>query len=108
MKYRLWLDDVRPKPQDEIGVKWLAYRTVEDMVMDLSAYINWYPSIHEIEYISLDNDLGKGYTEGYKVLDWLESLLITVPFGIHIHTSNPVARERMRAIIQRNGWKEVR
>ena len=108
MKYRLWLDDVRPKPQDEMGVKWLAYRTVEDMVMDLSAYLNWYPSIHEIEYISLDNDLGEGYTDGYKVLDWLESLLITVPFGIHIHTSNSVARERMRAIIEHNGWTEVR
>ena len=60
-----------------------------------------------IELISLDNDLGEGNMEGYKVLDWLESLLIYVPFGIHIHTSNPVAKERMRAIIRRNGWKEI-
>lgn len=108
MKYRLWLDDIRPKPNDEMGIKWLAYKTVEDIVTDLSSYLNWYPSIHEIEYISLDNDLGMECTEGYKVLDWLESLMITISFGIHIHTSNPVARERMRAIIQRNGWKEIK
>lgn len=61
----------------------------------------------EIEMISLDNDLGEFQMEGYKVLDWLESLLIAVPFGIHIHSANPVARERMRVIIERNGWKEI-
>lgn len=64
-------------------------------------------SLSDIEFISLDNDLGEGRLEGYKVLDWLEDLQEPIPFGIHIHTANPVARERMRAIIQRNGWKEV-
>ena len=60
-----------------------------------------------IEIISLDNDLGEREKEGYKVLDWLESLQKPVDFSIHIHSANPVARERMRAIIQRNGWKEI-
>ena len=108
MKYKLWLDDIRPKPDDELGVKWLWYKTAEDMMVDLCSYLNWQPQSNQIELISLDNDLGEGNMEGYKVLDWLESLLIYVPFGIHIHTANPVARERMRAIIQRNGWTEVR
>ena len=108
MKYKLWLDDIRPKPDDELGVKWLWYTTAEAMIEDLKHYFNWRPIVDTIELISLDNDLGEGNMEGYKVLDWLESLLIYVPFGIHIHTSNPVARERMRAIIQRNGWTEVR
>lgn len=109
MKLRIWLDDLRPKPNDELGIKWLWYTTAEAMIEDLKRYINWGPyHTIELEYISLDNDLGEGNMEGYKVLDWLESLLIPVDFGIHIHTSNPVARERMRAIIQRNGWKEVR
>lgn len=108
MKYKLWLDDCRPKPNDELGVMWLSYTTVEAMIEDLKHYFNWHPIVDTIELISLDNDLGEGNTEGYKVLDWLESLLISVPFGIHIHTSNPVARERMRAIIERNGWTEVR
>ena len=26
---------------------------------------------------------------------------------IRIHSANPVARQRMQAIIQRNGWKEI-
>jgi hypothetical protein len=109
MKLRIWLDDLRPKPNDELGIKWLWYTTAEAMIEDLKRYINWGPHhMIELEYISLDNDLGEGNMEGYKVLDWLESLLIPVDFGIHIHTSNPVARERMRAIIQRNGWKEIR
>lgn len=108
MKYKLWLDDCRPKPNDEMGVKWLWYTTAEAMIEDLKHYFNWSPVVDTIELISLDNDLGEGNMEGYKVLDWLESLLIGVPFSIHIHTSNPVARERMRATIQRNGWTEVR
>lgn len=60
-----------------------------------------------IEIISLDNDLGDQEKEGYKVLDWLESLQKPVDFSIHIHSANPVARERMHAIIRRNGWKEI-
>lgn len=108
MKYKLWLDDIRPKPDDELGVKWLWYKTAEDMMVDLCSYLNWQPQSNQIELISLDNDLGENMTEGYKVLDWLETWEITIPFAIHIHTSNPVARERMRAIIQRNGWTEVR
>ena len=109
MKLRIWLDDIRPKPEDGFEYKWLCYTTAEAMIEDLKRYINWGP-FHtiEIEYISLDNDLGEGCMEGYKVLDWLESLMIPVEFGIHIHTSNPVARERMRAIIERNDWTEIK
>ena len=59
-----------------------------------------------IEIVSCDNDLGENEPEGYKLLDWLEATGRNYP--IHIHTDNPVARERMRAIIERNGWKEVR
>lgn len=108
MKYRLWLDDLRQKPENEPGIIWLHYLTAEHLIEDLKHWYKVYPNCVEIDYISLDNDLGEDVMEGYKVLDWLESLLITVPFGVHIHTSNPVARERMRTIIQRNGWKEIR
>jgi hypothetical protein len=110
IKIGIWLDDIRPKPEDKFGYKWLWYTTAEAMIEDLKRYINWGATgAHnwEIDVISLDNDLGEGNMEGYKVLDWLESLLIPVEFGIHIHSANPVARERMRTIIQRNGWKEV-
>ena len=63
--------------------------------------LNWW----KIEEVSCDNDLGADFAEGYKLLDWLEATGRNYP--IHIHTDNPVARERMRAIIQRNGWTEV-
>lgn len=111
IKVSLWLDDIRPKPEDIPGYKWLWYTTAEVLIEDLKRYFNHYTKgLHnwEIDYISLDNDLGEGKMEGYQVLDWLESLLIPIDFGIHIHTSNPVARERMRAIIERNGWTEVK
>lgn len=105
-KYRIWLDDVRPIPEWMRTSDCVWYDTAEDLIDTLRRFINFF-SLEEIEYISLDNDLGEGRMEGYKVLDWLESLQISIPFGIHIHTSNPVARERMRAIIRRNGWKEI-
>ena len=41
LKVRMWLDDVRPKPEDTCGVKWLWYTTVDTMIADLKRYINW-------------------------------------------------------------------
>ena len=99
MKYKLWLDDCRPAPE---GWDWHFH--VDDMIDDMQRLFN---KNKEIEMISLDNDLGECEKEGYKILDWLESLQIPITFGIHIHSANPVARERMRAIIERNGWTEV-
>ena len=103
-KYIIWLDDMRPIPEEIDHSKYVWYITAEGMIKDFSQITKHF---NEIDYISLDNDLGADNMEGYKVLDWLESLQIDIPFGIHIHTANPVARERMRAIIQRNGWKEI-
>jgi arsenate reductase-like glutaredoxin family protein len=118
---RLWIDDVRPAPK---GYHWA--KTVREAIHMIvqcnretdyhwTRYIEgWLDrenleallALWEIEVISCDNDLGKHETEGYKLLDWLEATGRNYP--IHIHTANPVARERMRAIIERNGWTEVR
>lgn len=65
-----------------------------------------YLEVFTITEISCDNDLGLGEPEGYKLLDWLEATGRNYP--IRIHTDNAVARQRMRAIIERNGWKEIR
>lgn len=97
---RLWVDDCRPAPDG-----WGWHLHVDTMIEDIQ---HIFIKGAEIEIISLDNDLGEYEKEGYKVLDWLESLQIPITFGIHIHSANPVARERMRAIIERNGWKEVK
>ena len=98
--YKLWLDDIRPAPEG-----WTWHLHVDNMIDDIR-WLMYHGYV--IEMISLDNDLGELEKEGYKVLDWLESLQIPIEFGIHIHSANPVARERMRAIIERNGWTEVK
>ena len=119
---KIWIDDVRPAPeggyahcydieqaikvirsQEEIAdAAWQHYHCGRYTRQQLE----WWLQYAEITVISCDNDLGPGQAEGYKLLDWLETTGRNYP--IHIHTSNPVARERMRAIIERNGWKEVK
>ena len=118
---RLWIDDLRPAPE---GYKWV--KTVDEAIYELivsqkEADFCWQHyilgicdketlerrlSVWAIEEISCDNDLGENQVEGYKLLDWLEATGRNYP--IHIHSANPVARERMRAIIERNGWMEVK
>ena len=61
---KIWLDDTRTPPDG--SWKWL--KTAEDV-------IDWFRLNHDVwdvEVLSLDNDLGEGCDEGYKVLDWLE------------------------------------
>ena len=118
---KLWMDDVRPAPD---GYVWAT--TVREAIYHICRYnresdnswqmyidgwidrenLERYLATWTIEEISCDNDLGENETEGYKLLDWLEATGRNYP--IRIHSANPVARERMRAIIQRNGWTEVR
>lgn len=118
---KLWIDDVRPAPNGyvwcydiEQAIKVIREQEeVADTAWQLYCcgrytrqQLEWWLQYAEITVISCDNDLGLGQAEGYKLLDWLEATKRNYP--IRIHTDNPVARERMRAIIQRNGWTEVR
>lgn len=118
---RLWLDDARPAPanyrhvylvdeaithimrsENEIGYLW------RELILGRISRerFDQFIKIYTIEVISCDNDLGEGNAEGYKLLDWLEATGRNYP--IHIHSANPVAVKRMRAIIERNGWKEIK
>lgn len=117
---RLWIDDVRPAPANYIGVQ-----RVQDAIKEIMSWEMRKDSLHiefilghismnylnkmlahcTIEEIACDNDLGENELEGYKLLDWLEVTNRNYP--IRILTDNPVARQRMRAIIERNGWKEI-
>lgn len=45
---------------------------------------------------------------GQQFKNWIVLEATGRNYPIHIHTDNAVARERMRAIIQRNGWTEVK
>ena len=68
-----------------------------------------YQMFKEIELIDIDHDAGDYAKDGgdyIKLLDWLEETGRNYP--IRIHSMNPVGVANMRAIIQRNGWKEIR
>ena len=63
----------------------------------------------EIELISIDHDAGDFAFDGgdyIRLLDWLEETGRNYP--IRIHSMNVVGVANMRAIIERNGWKEIR
>ena len=62
-----------------------------------------------IELIVIDHDAGDYACFGgdyIRLLDWLEETRRNYP--IRIHSMNPVGVANMRAIIQRNGWKEIK
>ena len=85
-KLRLYLDDTRPLPE---GFDFLI-RTAEDAIK--------YIKQNGVEFISLDNDLGAGYTEGYKVADYIEHAYICgdIEFVDFVpHTNNPGAAARI-------------
>lgn len=58
---KIYLDDERETPEG-----WQRSYTVEETITLLQN--------HEVSALSLDNDLGEGNQEGYKVLDWLEEV----------------------------------
>ena len=117
---KIWLDDLRPAPPTYTRV-YLVDEAINEIIRcNRETDFLWKQytlgyidrqlfekcmKIFTIEEISCDNDLGEGNAEGYKLLDWLEATGRNYP--IRIHSANPVARERMRAIIQKNNWKEI-
>ena len=109
---KLWVDDVRPAPEGYVWCKSVnqAKKTIEWFLM-----IEWTVRGHnelfedEIELIDIDHDAGDFAYDGgdyIKLLDWLEETGRNYP--IRIHSMNPVGVQNMRAIIQRNGWEEIR
>jgi hypothetical protein len=129
---KLWIDDVRPAPEgyiwcksvhDAIGCIWTFEKALFTLqwerdtagmpifskyTMNEQALAN---KIEEcrIELIDIDHDAGSYASDGgdyIRLLDWLESTGRNYP--IRIHSMNPVGVANMRAIIERNGWKEIR
>ena len=112
---KLWIDDVRPAPE---GYVWCKSVSKAKSVIAKLEYRNkkeqeefwglrFEPDI--IELIDIDHDAGEYASDGgdyIKLLDWLEETGRNYP--IRIHSMNPVGVANMRAIIERNGWKEIR
>jgi hypothetical protein len=83
---RIYLDDARDTPYG-----WSRTFTVADTIEALKT--------RQVEELSLDNDLGEGQPEGYKVLDFLEQEVYNDPIfplpKIIIHSSNASRVEYM-------------
>ena len=126
---KLWADDVRPAPDGYVWVKSVneAIRYIkanEDAIkrrMDRGhqAFLErdyvtrdyCYSSANQIaiKLIDIDHDAGDYAKDGgdyIRLLNWLEETGRNYP--IRIHSMNPVGVQNMRAIIQRNGWTEVK
>lgn len=98
---KLWIDDVRPAPEGYVH-----YRSV---MIAKWAILYWEYLGFPIELIDIDHDAGDFANDGgdyIKLLDWLEETGRN--YRIRIHSMNPVGVQNMRAIIQRNGWTEVK
>jgi hypothetical protein len=94
---KIYLDDVRPTP---IGFH-RTYFVQETIDLILANEGN-------VEVVSLDNDLGIGYDEGKKVMQWIEeqafkNTLQPIP-NLIIHTDNSCAHDEMMTA-RYNAWE---
>ena len=105
---KLWIDDVRPAPEGYIVCK--TVNSAKKMIEIYGSWVDFDNNIVDcIELIDIDHDAGDYVRFGgdyIKLLDWLEETGRDYP--IHIHSMNPVGVANMRAIIERNGWEEVK
>ena len=100
---KLWIDDVRPAPNKN------EYTHLHAVDMAKFSIILNENKGSPYELIDIDHDAGDYAQYGgdyIKLLDWLEETGRSYP--IRIHSMNPVGVQNMRAIIERNGWKEVK
>ena len=115
---KLWIDDVRTAPEGYIWLK---------STREALRFITSSENCTQITHIDLDHDAGDFVRDGgdyIGVLQELERLsrrvtyVNGVPFHnfwhlqcqkmtFRLHSMNPVGVQNMRAIIERNGWKEI-
>lgn len=103
MGIRVYLDDERTPEQAGVSIDWVRTYTPETTIALLEV-----PGL--VDEISLDNDLGledasNGVPrEGYTVFKWIENKVATddayIPPVIHVHTSNTVQGNKMRAGVE--------
>ena len=103
---KLWVDDVRQPPSDD----WIWCTTTNDAIFAIHYYEH--NMSDDTIIIDLDHDAGDYMQHGgdyIKILDWLESKgIVDTGYFFHIHSMNPVGVQNMRAIIQHNGWREIK
>ena len=103
---KLWIDDVRQPPSQD----WIWAKSTQQAIAAISGYEH---NMHDDTIvISLDHDASDffKYGEDYiQVLNWLEREgIVDTGYFFHLHSQNPVGVQNMRAIINHNGWREIR
>ena len=108
---KIWVDDERETPEE--------YDFSANTVDIACSLIYLCYAFGEEVFISLDHDAGKYATDSgdyIRILDILEFKshedtswkdYTKNKMTFHLHTANPVGRDNMRRIIQKNGWREV-
>lgn len=95
----LWVDDTRPPP-DRFDYFWCPTVDIAKLFIETQENVD-----DPFEYLDLDHDAGD-YGEDYiKILDWLEET--NRHYDIRIHSMNAVGRQNMRAIMEKNKWREI-
>ena len=107
---KLWIDDVRPAPKGYLWIKSVK-KAKEFIVLQITGWLllNKEPQ-YPIDLIDIDHDAGKYAKDGgdyIEILKWFEKTQTPCP-PIRIHSMNVVGVANMRAIIERNNWKEIR
>lgn len=108
---KIWVDDVRPAPEGYLH----AYSVNEALALIGEVWEDSVIMQHLCEIVlDLDHDSGDYNKDGgdyVNILNVIEQYNATGETAIyptiHIHSMNPVGVQNMRAVIQRNGWKEV-
>lgn len=126
---KLWIDDIRPAPYgyfwlqsvnqakefiecSELAIERLMEKGHEAFLSrDYALRDTFYSKANaeDIEVIDIDHDAGDYAADGgdyIKLLDWLEETGRNFP--IKLHSMNPVGVRNMRAIIEKNNWKEIK
>lgn len=103
---KIWVDDIRFAPE---GYIWC--RSTNEALRLIV------PNINDVEILHLDHDMGDTFGgDAIIILEELErkahrskEFAEAVNNIIFIlHSANPVGVANMRAIIQKNGWREIR
>lgn len=101
---KLWIDDLRSAPDGYVWAK-----SVNEAKTAIWQYEH--NMIDDNILIDLDHDAGDYASEGgdyIKLLDWLEAKnIVDIGYSFHLHSMNPVGVQNMRAIIKKNGWREI-
>lgn len=89
---RVWVDDVRPKP-DDYDV-WLKNADVTIRTLRTCC----------VTHLSLDHDLGDDVKTGYDVAKFIEEAAykkILAPLEVVVHSANPVGRRNIERALDR-------